>query len=91
MSLLQLGADAVLDTTDGVGIIMDSRQGVYFELNPVATLMVQAAMSSETVEEAVRELEQRIHASPETLRTGLGKLIDQLDRHRLLARTDAPR
>ncbi|GAA5095015.1 hypothetical protein GCM10023319_53450 [Nocardia iowensis] len=68
---------------------MDTRAGVYFELNPVATLMVQAAMTSETVEEAVRELEQRIDASAEVLRAGLGKLIDQLAEHRLLARTDA--
>ncbi|CAM4527630.1 PqqD family protein [Nocardia ninae] len=89
MPLLQLGDDAILDTTDGVGVIMDSRAGVYFELNPVATLMVQAAMSCETVEDAVRELEQRIDASAETLRAGLGKLVDQLAEHRLLARTDA--
>ncbi|WP_378730346.1 PqqD family protein [Nocardia brasiliensis] len=91
MSLLQLGDDAILDTTDGVGIIMDTRAGVYFELNPVATLMVQAAMTYETVEEAVRELEQRIDASAEVLRTGLGKLIDQLAEHQLLTRTDSPR
>ncbi|MCM6778509.1 PqqD family protein [Nocardia sp. CDC159] len=91
MSLLQLGTDAILDTTDGVGIIMDTRQGVYFELNPVATLMVQAAMSYETVDEVVRQLEERIDASPQTLRSGLSKLIDQLDEHRLIARTDAPR
>ncbi|QIS20607.1 PqqD family protein [Nocardia terpenica] len=91
MSLLQLGDDAILDTTDGVGIIMDTREGVYFQLNPVATLMVQAAMSCETVEEAVRELEHRIDASAEVLRTGLGKLVDQLAEHRLLARADMPR
>ncbi|MFI9407071.1 PqqD family protein [Nocardia sp. NPDC052316] len=89
MPLLQLGEDAILDTTDGVGVIMDSGAGVYFELNPVATLMVQAAMSCDTVEDAVRELEQHIDASAETLRAGLGKLVDQLAEHRLLARTDA--
>jgi hypothetical protein len=86
MPLLQLSDDAILDTTDGVGMIMDTRQGIYYELNPVATLMVQTAMSSDTVEDAVRDLEQRIDAPEETLRTGLDKLVNQLDEHRLLAR-----
>ncbi|KZM74680.1 PqqD family peptide modification chaperone [Nocardia terpenica] len=91
MSLLQLGNDAILDTTDGVGIILDTREGVYFQLNPTATLMVQTAMTCETEAEALRQLEQRIDASPEQLRAGLTKLIGQLTEHRLLARTDAAR
>ncbi len=88
MSLLRLGEDAVLDTTDGVGVIMDTRDGVYFQLNPTATLMVQIAMTCDTEAEAVRQLEERVDASPELLRAGLTRLIGQLAEHRLLARTD---
>ncbi len=87
MPLLQLSDDAILDTTDGVGIIMDARHGIYYELNPVATLMVQAALNSDTVEDALHALEQRIDATEEMLRTGLDKLVGQLDDQRLLART----
>ncbi|RDI65694.1 PqqD family protein [Nocardia pseudobrasiliensis] len=89
MSLLRLGDDAVLDTTDGVGVIMDTRDGVYFQLNPTATLMVQIAMTCETEAEVVRQLEQRVDASPELLPAGLAEPIGQLTEHRLLARTDA--
>jgi hypothetical protein len=91
MPLLQLSDDAILDTTNGVGIIMDTRHGIYYELNPVATLMVQAALNSDTVEDALHGLAQRIDATEEVLRTGLDKLVDQLDDQRLLTRTGAHR
>ncbi|MFF0489295.1 PqqD family protein [Nocardia sp. NPDC004068] len=91
MPLLRLGDDAVLDTTDGVGIVMDTRAGEYFRLNPTATLMLGVAQRCDTLDEAVRELAELIDAEPGVLRAGLAQLTDQLAAHHLLAPTDAPR
>jgi hypothetical protein len=68
-------------------MIMDTRHGIYYELNPVATLMVQAALDSDNLEDALHALEARIDATEEVLRAGLDRLVSQLDEHRLLART----
>lgn len=84
MPLLKLAPDAVIDATDETGVILDAREGYYFELNPVATLMVAAATRFDSADEVIHSLREQIDASDEDLRQGLGELIDQLAEHRLI-------
>ena len=84
MPLVQLAPDAVVDTMDETGVILDPDEGCYFELNPVATLMVAAATRFDSTDEVIDSLREQIDASDEDLRRGLGELIDQLAAHRLL-------
>ncbi|MEV0603838.1 PqqD family protein [Streptomyces sp. NPDC050315] len=83
MPLLSLTEQTAFDPADGTGVLLDGAQGVYFELNPVATLMLAAALQYDTTEEAVRDLGERIDATEETLRNGLADLIAQLTRNHL--------
>ena len=84
MSLLQLADHAVFDDTDGAGVILDTRKGVYLSLNSVATLMLRAGMRSSTLNEAIGYLRERIDAPDETLDAGIRALSAQLDEHALL-------
>lgn len=78
MPLLHLTDQTVFDPADGAGVLLDGAEGTYFELNAVATLMLQAALSHETEAEAVRFLAERIDAGPEVLREGLADLTERL-------------
>lgn len=91
MPLLRLADDAVLDSADGTAIILDTHDGVYFELNPVATLMVEAAVRLDSVDEVIGSLGEQIDASADVLRRGLEDLIDQLGAHRLVRDTGGAR
>jgi len=84
MPLLQLAHNAVIDTTEETGVILDTREGYYFELNPVATLMVAAATRFDSVDEVIHSLREQVDASDEVLRHGLDNLINQLAAHRLI-------
>ncbi|NSC24986.1 PqqD family protein [Streptomyces albus subsp. chlorinus] len=87
MPLLQLSEQTVFDPADGAGVLVDGARGVYFELNPVATLMLEAALRYETAEEAVRQLSQRVDASDETLLAGMAELSEQLADNQLVEPT----
>jgi len=86
MALLRLTDDAVFDPDGDDGVILDTRRGVYFGLNPTATLMLHAALRVDTVEGAVDELRDLVDADPQTLHAGLEALTVQLTEHRLVAR-----
>jgi len=84
MPLLSLADHAIFDATDGAGLILDTRAGVYFNLNVTATLMLQAALACETIDQVVAHLVERIDGSADTLRTGLEGLVTQLRTRELL-------
>ncbi|MGW8377664.1 PqqD family protein [Streptomyces sp. ODS28] len=84
MPLLRLTDGTVFDPADGAGVLLDGAQGVYFELNQVATLMLEAALRYDTAEEAARHLAERIDAGEDTLREGIGTLAAQLSEKRLV-------
>ncbi|MGW0736389.1 PqqD family protein [Streptomyces sp. NPDC002851] len=86
MPLLRLTEQTVFDPADGAGILLDGADGAYYELNPVATLMLQAALRFDTTEDAVRDLAQRIDATEAVLRDGLAELAGQLAETRLAER-----
>lgn len=88
MPLLHLTEQTSFDPADGAGVLLDGAQGVYFELNPVATLMLEAALRYDTAEEAARHLGERIEASEDTLREGLAELAGQLAESQLVHRAD---
>ncbi|TJZ49592.1 PqqD family protein [Streptomyces piniterrae] len=91
MPLLQLTEQTVFDQADGAGILLDGAQGVYFELNPVATLMLDAALRYDTADEVVQHLRERIDAGDDTLREGIAALADQLaESHLAEPRSDPP-
>ncbi|MBR7673808.1 PqqD family protein [Streptomyces daliensis] len=82
---MRLAEHAVFDDTDDAGVILDTRHGVYLTLNSTATLMLRAALRSDTVEDAVGCLREQIDATDQTLESGLAKLTGQLRDRALLA------
>jgi hypothetical protein len=73
MPLLSLADHAIFDTTDGAGVILDTRSGVYFGLNGTATIM-----------QVVARLVARLDGSADTLRTGVESLAADLRARELL-------
>lgn len=91
MALLRLAEHAVFDATDGAGVILDTRRGVYLSLNPTATLMLETALRCESVDETVEHLLRRVDASAADLRSGVESLLAQLRQARLLPSMEAER
>ncbi|MGI5170276.1 PqqD family protein [Spirillospora sp. CA-253888] len=85
MSVLRLAEHAVFDDTDGAGVVLDNRKGVYLSLNGVATVMLRAALRFDTTDQVVDHLKRHIDADADTLRQGLDELVEQLIEHGLLA------
>ncbi|MFH8596651.1 PqqD family peptide modification chaperone [Streptomyces rimosus] len=83
MTLLRLAEQTVFDPADGTGVLLDTAEGVYFELNPTATLILEASLRCETYDEAVRDLAERIDATDGELREGITSLAAQLTESRL--------
>ncbi|MFM9369850.1 PqqD family protein [Streptomyces sp. Da 82-17] len=83
MPLLRLTAQTVFDPADGAGLLLDGAGGAYYELNPVATLMLQAALHHDTADDAVRDLARRIDATEDVLREGLTALTARLTENKL--------
>lgn len=84
MPLLSLADHATFDATDEAGIILDTRAGVYFNLNVTATIMLQTALACETIDQAVARLVERIDGSADTLRAGVESLVAELRARELL-------
>jgi hypothetical protein len=84
MPVLSLADHATFDATDEAGIILDTRGGVYFNLNATATVMLQVALECDTLEQVVARLVERIDASADTLRVGIERLIAELRARELL-------
>jgi coenzyme PQQ synthesis protein D (PqqD) len=84
MPLLSLADHATFDAIDEAGVILDTRAGVYFHLNATATIMLEAALACETIDQVVAHLGERIDGSAETLRTGLECLVTELHARELL-------
>ncbi|MET9964882.1 PqqD family protein [Streptomyces sp. NPDC006356] len=91
MPLLRLTEQTVFDRADGVGVLLNGAEGTYYELNPVATLMLEAALRYDTTEAAVHDLGQRIDATEALLRDGLATLTGRLtETHLAEPDTDTP-
>jgi hypothetical protein len=84
MPLLSLADHATFDATDEAGIILDTRGGIYFNLNITATIMLQVALEHDTLDEVVAHLVEHIDASADTLRTGVERLVSELRTRELL-------
>ena len=84
MPLLSLADHAIFDATDEAGIILDTRAGLYLNLNVTATIMLQAALACETIDQVVARLVERIDGSADTLRTGVESLVTGLRTRELL-------
>jgi hypothetical protein len=84
MPVLSLADHATFDATDEAGIILDTRGGVYFNLNVIGTIMLQVALECDTLEQVVARLVERIDAEADTLRAGVERLIAELRARELL-------
>ena len=84
MPLLSLADHTTFDATDDAGIILDTRAGVYFNLNVTATIMLQVALACDTIDQVVARLVERIDGSADTLRTGVECLVTELRARELL-------
>jgi hypothetical protein len=89
MPLLQLTEETVFDPAGGSGVLLDSALGLYFELNPATTLMLDAALRYDTMEEVVQHLAERIDAADDdVLREGVTALAYQLTAQHLAEPSD---
>ena len=84
MPVLSLADHATFDATDEAGIILDTRGGVYLDLNVTATIMLQVALECDTLDQIVARLGERIDASADTLRAGVERLAAELCARELL-------
>ena len=84
MPVLSLADHAIFDAADEAGVILDTRAGVYFSLNVTATIMLQAALACETIDQVVARLIERIDGSADTLRAGVECLVAELRARDLL-------
>lgn len=84
MPLLSLADHAIFDATDETGVILDTRAGIYLNLNVTATLMLEAALACETIDQVVARLGERIDGSADTLRAGVESLVSELRARELL-------
>lgn len=84
MPLLSLADHATFDASDDAGVILDTRAGVYFQLNATATIMLDAALAFETIDQVVAHLVKRIDGGAERLRTDLECLVAELRFRELL-------
>ena len=84
MPLLSLADHATFDASDDAGVVLDTRAGVYFQLNATATIMLDAALAFETIDQVVAHLVKRIDGSAERLRTDLERLVAELRARALL-------
>jgi coenzyme PQQ synthesis protein D (PqqD) len=84
MPLLSLADHAIFDATDEAGIILDTRAGVYLNLNATATIMLQAALACETIDQVVAYAVERIDGSADTLRSDVECLVRELRARELL-------
>ncbi|MFH8787494.1 PqqD family protein [Streptomyces roseoverticillatus] len=94
MPLIGLARHVVFDDTDGAGVILDTRRGVYLSLNVTATHMLRTALACDSVAAAVARLREDFDADEETLAAGLAGLTARLGEHALLEKdgsTAAPR
>jgi hypothetical protein len=85
MALLRLADHVVFDAADGAGVILDTARGVYIGLNPTATLMLEAGLRCDTMDELLADLRRRVDGSDDVLRQGVAALSTQLTEHRLTA------
>lgn len=91
MALLRLADHVVFDAADEAGVLMDTLRGVYFGLNPTATLLLSTALRFDTQDEVVEHLRHRVDASGGTLRAGIEALTTQLRQQRLIQSPEGSR
>jgi hypothetical protein len=84
MPILSLADHATFDATDEAGIILDTRDGVYFHLNDTATVMLEVALECDTLDQVVARLVERVDASADTLRDDVERLVAELRARELL-------
>ncbi|CAM5469399.1 PqqD family protein [Streptomyces abikoensis] len=84
MPLIGLAGHAVFDDTDGAGVILDTRRGVFLALNATATRMLRTALACDSLAGAVARLREDFDADEETLAAGLAGLTARLSEHALL-------
>src|SRR5689334_20136381 len=76
--LISLKEDIVVNWTDGEGKLLRASTGECFALDPIASLLLKAALQVETMEEAEQFLTPHLDAGSEQIREGMVLLREQL-------------
>jgi len=87
VGFISLAWGVLFDTTDGEGQLLHTGTGTCLTLDPLATLILQVALSSETKAHALAVLVAHVDATHEQLEEGLQSVLDQLLVLRFLSTT----
>ncbi len=87
MGFIHLAPGVLFDATNEEGQILHTATGTCLNLDPLATLFLQVALSSETKAHALAALVSRVDATHEQLEEALASVLDQLLTFRFLSTT----
>ncbi|MER6025168.1 lasso peptide biosynthesis PqqD family chaperone [Streptomyces sp. NPDC001851] len=75
---LRFGADISTAKTDYGTVLLDQRSGVYWELNPTATLVVHTLMAGGDEAAAAEAVTKAFDVDPDRARADVTALVEQL-------------
>ncbi len=78
MGFIHLASGVLFDATNERGKILHTATGTCLDLDPLATLFLQVALSSETKEHTLAALASRVDATHEQLEEALTSVLAQL-------------
>jgi hypothetical protein len=82
--LSRLRADVTACPTDDGMVLLDERQGRYWQLNSTGALVVQALLDGATLEQVADQLSRNRPVSRERAVADVAALMDQLTRAKLV-------
>ena len=83
-SRLKISPDVFFETLEGRAVLLDSKHGLYFELDPVGTRFWELLNQLESPAEVFARMVHQVEVDPETLRADLIELLAQLKNHKLI-------
>lgn len=89
MGFISLASEVRFETTNEGGLLLHTDTGTCLDLDPLATVFLQAALASETKAHTLTALVSRVDATDEQLAEGLNSMLDQLLTLRFLTTTIA--
>jgi hypothetical protein len=84
MALIHLAPTAFFQRVGTETVILDSAAGQFFELNEMATLMVELLLAGSTRQELLQQITTRYQVDPAVVESDLERLLQELCQRQLL-------